>query len=184
MDEHEQVPVEPKPRRKRRAGKLDERMQTEICAVVGVGASLRAAARLVGCSATAITLLAQRDEAFRERLNAAAVRREILPLQNIRDAGKKSWRASAWLLQRLYPGEYGNLKPDVVTREQMIAMTERFALLVVEMLPAEQRARFPARLAEFLREEEERLLLHEDRQRPPNAAARNLAVPDRSSAEE
>jgi hypothetical protein len=144
---------QPEKPKRRRKGKLDERMQAEICAVVGVGASLRAAARLVGCSATAIAKLAERDDDFRERLFAATMKREVGPLQNIRNAGQTNWRAAAWLLQRLNPGEYVPGKPEVVTRPQITAILERFAALVRDDVPEDRRAELERRIAEIVRRE-------------------------------
>lgn len=157
MDEPEKLLAAPEPQPqaqpKRRGNyKLDEQMQAEICAVVGVGASMRAAARLVGCSAAAITQLAKKDEGFRRRLYAAAMKREVAPLQHIRNAGQSNWRAAAWLLQRLNPGEYVPGKPHVVTREQMTAVMEKFAAIVIEVVPKAKRAKLDGRIAEIVRQ--------------------------------
>jgi hypothetical protein len=106
----------PKARTKR---KLTDEKQIEICAMIGVGCSLRTAARLAGCSEAAVRNLVRRDEAFAARFREAAIRREVLPLRNIINAGQTRWRAAAWYLARLNPEEYGYRKPQTVT-PQMI----------------------------------------------------------------
>lgn len=163
-----EVPEKPKQKRK---GKLDERMQTEICAVVGVGASLRAAARLVGCSATAISLLAKRDEEFRERLFRATLQRELVPLQNIKAAGQKSWRAAAWLLQRLNPGEYVAAKPDAITHRQLDTFMQRFVEIICRNLSEKKRLAIEVEVAAMLQDLHEKQQVENDWRRVPRGRA-------------
>jgi hypothetical protein len=122
------------PRRKR---KLDERRQTEICAAISLGCSRNAAARLVGCSATAIVRLAERDADFGERLHRAELQREIGPLRNIQLASQKNWRAAAWVLERLSPQNYAARKPAVLTPQQVSSviaeLTELFGRHILDL---------------------------------------------------
>ena len=107
-----QNPPKPKVRKKR---KLTAEVQTEICAMISVGCTRRGAARMAGCSETAIRKLACRNEAFATRFRQACMRREVFPLRNIIHASQTHWRAAAWYLSRLNPEEYGYRKPDMVT---------------------------------------------------------------------
>src|SRR5262249_52522796 len=68
-------------RKTRKKRKLTDEAQTQICAMIGVGCSLRTAARLAGCSESAIRNLARHDDAFATRLREASVRREVFPLR-------------------------------------------------------------------------------------------------------
>jgi len=78
-----EVPI-PKSCKKR---KLTDETQTQICAMISVGCSMRRAARLAGCSESAIRNLLRRDEAFAKRLREASMRREICrePRQKIKE---------------------------------------------------------------------------------------------------
>jgi hypothetical protein len=102
--------------RKRR--KLAETQQTEVCAAIAVGCSVRSAARLVGCSSQAILQLANRDPAFQARIQRAYMMAEFTPLKTIFLASRTHWRAAAWLLERLNRQEFGRTNPDTMTRDQ------------------------------------------------------------------
>ncbi len=72
--------------------KLDDQQRRTFCALVSVGLSQRKAARHLGFSSGAIRHLAGRDPQFAEMLRSATTNCELSHLQNIRDAGKRSWR--------------------------------------------------------------------------------------------
>ncbi len=90
---------------------LDEKKRAEICAQLAAGCTFRTAARYVGCTAAAISMLMKRDEEFRWQVNRALAQREIIPLSHIRAASSRAWQAAAWLLERTVKGTYlpGNL---------------------------------------------------------------------------
>jgi hypothetical protein len=79
---------------------LDEVKRGEVCALLAYGCTFRAAAQYVGCSVSAISMLKERDPAFREQVDKALAQRQTIPLANMREAAKRSWRAAAWLLER------------------------------------------------------------------------------------
>src|SRR5687768_6648382 len=86
---------------------LDVTKQREVCAMLACGCSLRAAASYVGCAASTISRTARHDLVFANFIRRAYMRRELKLLEKIRNAGETQWRASAWLLERLYPHRYG-----------------------------------------------------------------------------
>jgi hypothetical protein len=96
----------PKSPEKGRPRVLDPLQQSTICTLVSAGFSLRAAAKLVGCAASTINYLARRDEDFARRLREARMECELAPMQNLKAASARSWRAAAWFLERRYPTRY------------------------------------------------------------------------------
>ncbi|MGE0693301.1 MAG: hypothetical protein AB7O59_04275 [Pirellulales bacterium] len=100
--------------------------------MVGVGCSVRTAARLAGCSEAAIRKLKRRDEAFAKRLRDAALRREIFPLRNIINASQTRWRAAAWFLSRLNPAEYGYRKPEAISPQMLRDWSTALARAIVK----------------------------------------------------
>lgn len=88
---------------------LDDGKQREVCAILAMGCSRRAAAEYVGCSVSTIRSTAQRDAAFQERLVRAETHQEVAQLKNVAAAAQeaKNWRAAAWMLERRYPERYG-----------------------------------------------------------------------------
>ncbi len=121
----------PRPRQKR---KLTDEMQTEICSMISVGCSMRTAARLAGCSEASIRGLAERDEAFFERLRAACMRREVLPLSAILKASQTHWRAAAWYLSRLNREEYGYRRAETVSPVMLREWTDELHKAVLAAL--------------------------------------------------
>lgn len=141
-----------------RVPKLSAEMQTKLCAVISVGCSLRSAARLIGCAESTVRTMARRDEAFAERLKQAELSREIIPLKNLQAAGVKYWRAAAWSLERLHPNEYGRRKPDVVTPQQLSAVTEQFAEILLRRISSlEDRRAVQQEVVELMRRIERNL---------------------------
>jgi len=89
-----------------RPATLDESKRREIIALVSLGVSRTAAAGYVGCAVSTIRYTAAKDSAFDEQLRQATVRPQIWHLQNMVKHAARSWRASAWLLERLYPHQF------------------------------------------------------------------------------
>jgi IS30 family transposase len=79
---------------------LDETKKKQIIALISSGLSMREAARYVRCSASTIANEANRDKEFDEELAQAGVNSQLRALTRIIDAGKTSWRANAWFLER------------------------------------------------------------------------------------
>ncbi len=130
--------------------KLDEAKKREIVAILTVGGKRVTAADYVGCAVSTIARTAERDADFADALRQAKSRHEIVNLQNIQDAGKKSWRASSWLLERSFPTRYGKRAPKTMTREEFGYLVTQFAKIVADEVSAvEDRARVLSKLDEL-----------------------------------
>jgi len=127
--------------------KLDEAKKREIVAILTVGGKRVTAADYVGCAVSTIARTAERDAEFADALRQAKSRHEIVNLQNIQDAGKKSWRASSWLLERSFPTRYGKRAPKTMTPEEFGYLVTQFAKIVAdEVSTVEDRARVLSKL--------------------------------------
>lgn len=136
--------------RVRQVPALDESKKREVCAIISVGGSRRTAAKYVGCAVETIRRTALRDTAFGERLKRAESDLEVEHLQNIRNAGKKNWRASAWCLERLYPHRFGVRPAPALTEEQISEMLAQFAEIVkAEVGDRAVRRRIQMRIKQF-----------------------------------
>lgn len=106
-------------------------LQSEYCAMIRVGCSRRRAARLLGINESTIRMAMTRDEAFLNRVHRSESHREAIALDHVRNAAEKHWRAGAWLLERINPGEFGKRRYVAVTRDEMVRMFEEFGGAVV-----------------------------------------------------
>ena len=109
-------------------------VQTQICAMIGVGCSLRAAARLTDSRESTVRASLRRDKAFRARYVQAMRARELTPLRNLQDAGTKHWRAAAWALERLNPEEYAARRPDLFSASEFTDFVEGFAIMLAKKI--------------------------------------------------
>lgn len=114
---------------------LDEIQKSAIRAIVTVGASRTTAAKYAGCSLDDIRRAAQHDSEFAKSLRQAEPGQEVQHLTLIKDAAKKYWKASAWLLERKHPDRYGSRKPNTVTPQQLSEVLNQFAAIVGEEVP-------------------------------------------------
>lgn len=129
---------------------LDESKRREICAILAVGCSRRTAAKYVGCAVDTIRRTALRDPEFEECLRKAESQHEIIHLRNIQEAGGRYWRASAWVLERLYAARYAARPADGISREQLSQILAEFAQIVAEEIPtAKYRASVLKRLVDL-----------------------------------
>lgn len=110
--------------------KLDDAKKREIVAILSVGGTRLTAADYVGCTVPTVVRTAERDPEFADALRQAECRHEIVNLQNIQDAGKKSWRASSWLLERSFPERYAKRPPRTMTVEELGYVVTQFARIV------------------------------------------------------
>lgn len=132
---------------------LDEIQKREILAILSVGGSRTTAAKYVRCGAATIRKAAEADEEFARQLRKAGASLEVLHLKNIETAGQKYWRASAWLLERMYPDRYGARKAGTWSREQVRGLLDRFFEIVTAEAPAlARRKRMAARLEQLAAE--------------------------------
>ncbi len=131
---------------------LDEIKRREIVAILSMGCTRRAAANYVGCAPSTIRRTARRDDNFARQLRHAESQSEVRHVKNINTAAEEAryWRASAWVLERKFPDEYGVRGPDVITVEQILLLLTRFAEIVAEEVPEEKtRQRILERLDEL-----------------------------------
>ena len=136
---------------------LSSHQRAQICAIIAVGCSRSCAASFIGCKVEAIDELAARSKTFRRQLAEAESKHEIAHLENIRAAGKKEWRASAWALERRYPERYGARKQKGLTGKQVSRVLSMFATQLLEGLPnMEQREQVVAQLHGLLEEMDEK----------------------------
>jgi hypothetical protein len=130
--------------------KLDEFKKREIAAIIAVGGSRRTAARYVNCAIQTIRRHAQRDPEFAARLQRAEAQLEVVHLTNIETGGKKNWRASAWILERMFPERYGRRAASTITGERLADLLAQVADVVCgEVQSAEDRKRVQAALAKL-----------------------------------
>jgi hypothetical protein len=110
-----------------RPRKLDEIALREICALVSAGCGIEGAARYVGCAASTVRREALRNDDFGQQLRRAHLTAELAPLNAIREAAKRYWRAGAWLLERTNPQRFARqtlafMKPDHLHEYKEILM--------------------------------------------------------------
>jgi hypothetical protein len=128
---------------------LDTIKQSEICAIIAVGGSQRTAARYVGCAPNTIRRRAARDPEFARRLRRAEADFEVIHLSNIQQAGKKSWNASAWLLERIYPERFAKRRPATIPVRQLKDVLTRLVGMIKEEVSDPDRV---SRLVEHLQD--------------------------------
>jgi IS30 family transposase len=131
---------------------LDEIKQHEVCALVTMGCSLNHAARYVGCVPSTIRREARRNPKFNEQLRRASFSAAVTPLQAVREASKKYWRAAAWLLERIDPERFGKPSPLHIRPNQLEAYHRMLAdLFRSEIRDPEDYQRVVAKLGELSR---------------------------------
>jgi hypothetical protein len=94
---------------------FDAVKQHTFLRLVSVGFSTRRAARLVGVSPSTVREKARTSLPFACGYEDAKAQAIPALAENVFHAGKRSWRASAWLLERLRPSQFGHrvaLGPD------------------------------------------------------------------------
>jgi hypothetical protein len=143
-------PVSAMPRSPRET--LDEKKKGKIIALLANGSSRRMAARFVGCSASTIVRTAMRDLDFARQVLEAEQNTEIDTLPSLRIAARKDryWRAAAWLLERRNPEDFARRLPEVLTKEELHQLLDRFVESLLKDLPEENYQRIMASMDEFL----------------------------------
>ena len=102
-------PNKPRARTPKRRGRpvvFDEVKRAEFVGMLKTGCTIRYAARRVGVDPATVRNACQKDPLFAEHVDRAQQERDILSVRRIQNAGEKSWRAAAWLLERNEPKEF------------------------------------------------------------------------------
>lgn len=160
-----------------RAGRpraLDDVKRREIIALTTAGFSIERAARYVDCAASTIRRECRRNPNFDTELRRAGLTAELCPLQALREAARKYWRAAAWLLERLDPERFGKQNPRHIKPDQL----EAFSSIIIEIVSREvadpqERQRIYDKIGE-LQKSTERLVLTV-RDTPPRRRSRRRA---------
>ena len=97
-----------------RPTKLDEHMEERILTAIRAGNYPTTAARMAGIHATTLASWRERGElgqepfcSFLERMEKARAEGEVSLVARIAQAGRETWQANAWLLERQYPDRWG-----------------------------------------------------------------------------
>jgi hypothetical protein len=90
---------------------FDSDKQRIFLRLVAAGIATRRAARHVGVSPSTVREKARTSAAFRLGYDKAKSEAVANLLDSVHTAGTRSWRASAWLLERLRPEEFGRRQP-------------------------------------------------------------------------
>jgi transposase len=100
--------------------KLTQRHRDELVRWLETGLPIEMAARLAGFSARIVTVWRSRCQdrvpgygRLEDDIQQALARGESVHLARIAEAGRTQWRASAWLLERMYPEKYAPPMPLV-----------------------------------------------------------------------
>jgi hypothetical protein len=119
---------------------LDDVKRGEICALLTAGCSIEWAANFVGCSPNTIRRESRRNPEFGARIRQAALQAKLRPLQAIKQAADKNWRAAAWMLDRQNP-KRTRRRPYYMTMRQMGKLMSRIDAILAEELTSLRRDR-------------------------------------------
>jgi hypothetical protein len=143
------------PSRPGRPRALDDVKLREVSALVSAGCGLEGAARYVGCAASTIRREARRNPDFNEQLRRAHLASELAPLNALRNAAAKHWRAAAWFLERTNAQRFGKQSVRHLTPDQLRAFTDFMGNLLVKEIPDRNtRRRILSRLNKFIKQNE------------------------------
>jgi hypothetical protein len=107
--------------------KLTKELTDEICKYISQGVSKRSSAEAAGISEVSFysyfnrgekLLDAGKDEKnvfvyFYKQVKKAETFFKLSHLKNIKNAAEEDWRASAWMLERCFPEEYGRNRVEI-----------------------------------------------------------------------
>lgn len=101
-------------------------IQSQICALISLGCSFRRAAKLSGVPESTVRSTMGRDPEFSERVRKAELSREVTPLNHLRNAQEKSWRAAAYMMERINPQDFSRRWPPQPTNEDLASIMDQF----------------------------------------------------------
>jgi hypothetical protein len=133
---------------------LSPEKRSNIIAIISTGCGAATAADYVGCDTKTIRNTAKRDEEFASKLRKSRNSTELLHVRNLNAAGKniQYWKASTWVLERLFPHKYGMRKPNTVTPEQLHEIIRSITKMIVAEIPVDRyRKNCMKKLNEFLK---------------------------------
>ncbi len=111
---------------------LNDDKRGQICGLVASGCALDHAARHVGCSVRTIRRETVRNPAFGESLRRAELSAQLQPLNSLRAAASKNWRAAAWLLERTKPDQFARRDPSALTPDALSAAIDNILEAIVD----------------------------------------------------
>ena len=130
-----------------RPAAIDHNKTETIVGMLSLGCTRANAARYVGCTPETLRKTAKRDPKFAERMRQAEMNLEMKHMNNLVNASGRSWRASAWVLERLNPRRFGRRRADAYSPDQIKGLIELVAgLLVDEVADSSDRKKICDRL--------------------------------------
>jgi hypothetical protein len=85
---------------------LDNTRKEVVCALARAGMTGRWIAAYLGCDESTLRHALDQDDIFRDRYLQARAQLQLDLVANLARAAAKSWRASVWLLERLFPQQF------------------------------------------------------------------------------
>ena len=104
---------------------FDDFKQQQLVSLVTAGCSIALAARYLGLNRRTITYALKHNPDLKLRVDQARVACELVPLGQIRTAGRETWRAGAWYLERVRPRRYRGGKSKRLGVEQAVRLINR-----------------------------------------------------------
>ncbi|MEX2139406.1 MAG: hypothetical protein WD894_09100 [Pirellulales bacterium] len=145
---------------------FDESMRARFCGKIETGCTLRYAAKRLGISRGTVAYACRTDPEFANRVRRAEQQRDLTSVGRIQNAGEKSWRAAAWLLERNAPDHFSLRPQNRDSAKQLLTQMPLIKLL--------GKRRFKQLLADAVQE------VHSHASQTPNPSA-PARPPQRSS---
>jgi hypothetical protein len=160
---------------------LDEIKRSQLIAIVANGCGLTAAANYIGCHPRTIRRECCGDPQFREQLKRAELDGQLEPINNLRAASKKHWRAAAWLLERSRPYAFCPTKSDVFSRDDLHELIDGINSVITKNHPdAQAAAQLIEHIEDYLTKKSEKLLTEDPKEKRRRAAGRHTPPPTTS----
>jgi len=116
------------------ATKISDKQWEQLLGVIASGLSERDACNVVEIHRSSLYNRKKEDLDFVDRVKKSESAFKMKHVRNIADASTKTWQASAWLLERKFPEEYGDRgRLDITSGGKPIAPPSWFGkTLVIE----------------------------------------------------